>query len=73
MFGFSDLEEQLNSDASAEALSATRAALDGMRTEAQSALDSGLSSADYESVELLLAALNAADLILKTTLHLQGA
>lgn len=73
MFGFSELEDQLNSDNRAETLEQTRAALTAMRTEAQSALDSGLASDDYESVELLLAALNAADRILNDTTHLQGA
>lgn len=73
MFGFSDLEERLISDDRAEVLAEIRSALSAMRAEAQSALDSGLSSDDYESVELLLAALTAADRILNDTTHLQGA
>lgn len=73
MFGFSDLEDRLNSDMRAEALAEAKSKIDLIRTEAQSALDSGLTSEDYDSVELLLAALNAADRILNDTSHLQGA
>jgi hypothetical protein len=73
VFGFSDLEDRLNSDMRAEALAEAKSKIDLIRTEAQSALDSGLTSEDYDSVELLLAALNAADRILNDTSHLQGA
>lgn len=73
MFGFTDLEERLLGPDGAAELRAQLAALHELRADIQSRTAAGLPAADYDTAQLLLAALNAGERILLDTTHLKGA
>lgn len=72
MFGFTELEERLIGADGAEVARAALETLHRVRDEMAAHVASGLAPAEYETAQLLLAAVNASERILIDTTHLKG-
>ena len=73
MFGFTDLEERLLGPDGAAELRTQVAALQALRDDVAARIAAGLPAQEYDTAQLLLAALNAGERILLDTTHLKGA
>ena len=72
MFGFTELEEHLLGPESASVLGAALETLVRVRDEVKAQISAGLAPADYETAQMLLAAVNASERIMIDTTHLKG-
>ena len=73
MFGFTDLEERLLGPDGPDQLRATVGDLRALREQVQAKANAGVSADDFETAQLVLAAINAAERILFDSTHLKGA